>query len=83
MAELVKTGADAVKMFSGTVKWFNLTKGFGFIEQDPSAGDGNSDIFFHKSEVEDHLTQGTRVTFNVENSPKGQRAVKVKKAQGQ
>ena len=60
----------------GTVKWFNSTKGFGFIEKE----DGN-DIFVHMNDLEEgvRLDEGDAVEFEVGDSPKGPRAVKVKK----
>ncbi|MFC2174852.1 cold-shock protein [archaeon] len=60
----------------GTVKWFNTTKGFGFIEKE----DGN-DIFVHMNDLEEGTTlnEGDAVEFEAEDSPKGPRAVKVKK----
>ncbi|AJY44449.1 cold-shock protein [Martelella endophytica] len=52
-------------MSSGTVKWFNATKGFGFIEPD----DGGADVFVHISAVEQagmsSLKDGQKVTFDV------------------
>jgi CspA family cold shock protein len=57
----------------GTVKWFNGTKGFGFIEQD-----GGQDVFVHYSAIEGqgfrNLDEGQRVEFNVEKGPKGLQA---------
>jgi CspA family cold shock protein len=53
-------------MPSGTVKWFNATKGFGFIEPD---GGGGKDVFVHISAVEkaglSDLREGAKVTFDV------------------
>ncbi len=63
-------------MASGTVKWFNEKKGFGFIEQE----DG-PDVFVHFSGINGSgfksLVEGDRVTFTVEDGPKGPAAVNV------
>ncbi|MET3560309.1 CspA family cold shock protein [Bartonella japonica] len=52
-------------MSTGTVKWFNTTKGFGFIQ--PS--DGSADVFVHISAVErsglNHLNEGQKVSYDV------------------
>ncbi len=57
-------------MNSGTVKWFNSQKGFGFITDD----NGGDDIFVHFSAIESNgfksLDEGQRVTFNIEKDPK-------------
>jgi cold shock protein len=57
-------------MSVGTVKWFNATKGFGFIQPE----DGSKDVFVHISAVERAglrtLNEGQRVTFDVEMNPK-------------
>jgi CspA family cold shock protein len=57
-------------MAEGTVKWFNDSKGFGFIQQD-----GGADIFVHHSAIQasgfKSLTEGARVSFNVVEGPKG------------
>lgn len=64
-------------MSEGRVKWFNEKKGFGFIEKD----DGE-DIFVHFSAIQDTgfktLTEGQRVSFDVEKGKKGLAAVNVK-----
>jgi len=64
-------------MVTGTVKWFNESKGYGFI----SPQDGSSDVFVHFSAIEGGgfktLQEGQTVSFDVENGPKGPQAVKV------
>ncbi len=61
-------------MATGTVKWFNDAKGFGFIEPDG----GGSDVFAHFSAIAMEgfktLKQGSRVSFEVTQGPKGQLA---------
>jgi CspA family cold shock protein len=70
-------GSVAMAKFKGTVKWFNESKGYGFISRD----DG-TDIFVHYSAIEGEgfrtLRQGQRVEFDVVDSPKGPRADKVR-----
>src|SRR5438067_9598937 len=62
------------EMATGTVKWFNDAKGFGFIEPDG----GGSDVFAHFSAIAmdgfKTLKQGSRVTFEIQQGPKGQLA---------
>jgi CspA family cold shock protein len=57
-------------MTSGTVKWFNAQKGFGFIQPDG----GGADVFVHISAVErsgiGNLTEGQKVTYEVETDPR-------------
>ena len=61
-------------MQSGTVKFFNETKGFGFIF--PSNGD--SEIFVHSSGLIDRIRENDSVEYEVENGKKGLNAVNVK-----
>jgi len=65
-------------MATGTVKWFNATKGFGFITPD----DGSPDVFAHFSSIDGsgyrELTEGQKVDFDVEQGPKGPQAKCVK-----
>jgi len=61
---------------TGSVKWFNADKGYGFI-----ARDNGSDVFVHHSAIQTSgfrtLTEGQRVEFSIEDSPKGPQAVNV------
>ncbi|MBO6211333.1 MAG: cold shock domain-containing protein [Algoriella sp.] len=60
-------------MQEGTVKFFNVTKGFGFIST------GNQEIFVHASGLIDEIQENDKVTFEVEQGQKGSYAVKVKR----
>ena len=61
-------------MSNGTVKFFNNSKGFGFIAPD----EGGKDLFIHQSGLIDEITEGDKVSYDVEESPKGLNAVNVK-----
>ncbi len=63
-------------MATGTVKFFNETKGFGFITPDG----GGKDVFVHKTGLIEPIREGDKVTFDTQDSPKGPNAVNVKKA---
>ena len=65
-------------MTTGTVKWFNDAKGFGFI----SPEDGSKDVFVHRNNVDglgwdEGLRDGEDVEYNIEKTPKGQSAYNV------
>jgi CspA family cold shock protein len=64
---LIKKGLG---MSTGTVKWFNAQKGFGFIQPD----DGGNDVFVHISAVEragmHNLAEGQKVSYEVKRNPK-------------
>ena len=63
-------------MTEGTVKWFNESKGFGFLSQE-----GGPDVFVHHTEIRTEgyrtLSEGQKVSFEVVESPKGPRAANV------
>ena len=63
---------------TGTVKWFNGSKGFGFIERE-----GGDDVFCHYSAISGegfrNLDEGDQVEFSVEDNPRGPQAVDVVK----
>ena len=61
-------------MSNGTVKFFNDSKGFGFIAPD----DGGKDVFVHKNGLVDKITEGDNVSYDVEQGEKGLYAVNVK-----
>lgn len=62
-------------MKEGTIKFFNRTKGFGFIKPD----DGSSDVFVHQSGLIDNVNENDAVTYETEQGKKGINAVNVKK----
>ena len=65
-------------MAEGTIKWFNDSKGFGFIEHD-----GGDDVFVHFSAIQGEgfktLSDGDKVTFDIVEGPKGHQAANVVK----
>ena len=63
-------------MQNGTVKFFNESKGFGFIAPE----DGGKDVFVHQSGLVDEIKDGDKVTYDVEEGKKGLNAVNVKLA---
>ena len=63
-------------MAQGTVKWFNFTKGYRFIEQEEG-----EDLLVHKSEVDGQIREGDVVEYEVGESEKGPNAVNVSKVE--
>ncbi len=61
-------------MSNGTVKFFNESKGFGFITPD----DGGKDVFVHINGLIDNIAEGDKVSYDVEEGRKGPNAVNVK-----
>lgn len=61
-------------MKKGTVKFFNESKGFGFIKSEES----NEDIFVHKSGLNGYIQENDRVEYNVEQGRRGLNAVDVR-----
>ena len=64
-------------MATGSIKWFNDAKGFGFITQE----DNNEDVFVHFSAIQStgfrSLSEGQKVSFETETGPKGLQAINV------
>ena len=65
-------------MSNGTVKWYNARKGYGFVEQE----NGEKDVFVHASAVKaaglNRLEEGQKISYEIEDSPKGPNAVNIK-----
>lgn len=61
-------------MSNGTVKFFNSAKGFGFIVPD----EGGKDVFVHQNGLAEDISEGDKVSYDVEDGKKGLNAVNVK-----
>ena len=64
-------------MKQGTVKFFNQVKGFGFITD----AEGGKDYFVHSTGLTETVNDGDSVQFELEDDPKGMRAINVKRAE--
>lgn len=69
-------GIKFIIMNNGTVKFFNDTKGFGFIKDDNS----NAEYFMHVSGLIDDVRENDKVTFDLQEGKKGLNAINVKRA---
>jgi CspA family cold shock protein len=72
-------GKEVIQVMQGTVKWFNESKGYGFITPD----DGGQDLFVHFSEIQEEgyktLKEGDKVSFEKGQGKKGPQATNVQK----
>jgi CspA family cold shock protein len=63
--------ANGISMSNGTIKWFNTTKGYGFIQPE----DGTSDVFVHISDVQragiTELKEGAKISYDVQRGQQG------------
>jgi CspA family cold shock protein len=77
---VVKSTIREIGMATGTVKWFNDAKGYGFITPD----DGSEDLFAHFSAINmsgfKTLKEGQKVSFDVVQGPKGKQASNIQKS---
>ena len=78
-SKLITNIRNVVMSLKGKVKWFNGTKGYGFIERE----DKEKDVFVHSSAVRaaglKYLNEGDELTFEVENTDKGPAAINLQK----
>jgi CspA family cold shock protein len=76
MSDFLKEKYEMNERVTGTVKWFNAAKGYGFIERQ-----GGPDVFVHFTAIQADgfrsLQEGQQVEFSIENGPKGLQAANV------
>ena len=72
--QIAKTIFQFFSMYNGTVKFFNESKGFGFVVDNSS----QEEIFVHVTGLIDNIREGDQVTFNTERGKKGMNAIDVK-----
>ena len=79
MSDIITANGGSEKI-SGTVKWFNDAKGFGFITPD----NGGEDLFAHFSSIQMNgfktLKEGQKVSFEIAQGPKGKQALSITEA---
>ncbi|HUH86840.1 MAG TPA: cold-shock protein [Pusillimonas sp.] len=77
MSELSTPSTEDTQKLTGTVKWFNDAKGFGFITPD----NGGEDLFAHFSSIQMNgfktLKEGQKVAFEIAQGPKGKQALNI------